>query len=123
MKKVLSLFIITNIIFLTNAPVFASNKTPKKPKTSQLSRAIKNGDINKVSKYLDLGADPNAVDKVHYTVWGTPIIGLAIDKKQNEILDLLLEKGASPNPSTKLLQNVKTQQYQQIETNLNRLFA
>ena len=31
--------------------------------------------------------------------------------------------GALLEPLAKLLENVKTQQYQQIETNLNRLFA
>ena len=31
--------------------------------------------------------------------------------------------GVVLEPLTKLLENVKTQQYQQIETNLNRLFA
>ncbi len=104
MKKLISCFILLCILLINTIPVFASTRSNKKPTTKMLSRAIKNGDINKVAIYLDAGANPNGVDKIQYLMWGTPIIGMAIDKKENEILDLLLKKGADPNPSTKLLQ-------------------
>ena len=99
MKKFLSIILIFSLFFVNSIPVFAAEKI-KKPSVGTFNKAVKNGDIDKVQAYLNAGFNPN---KKHWKTWflyGTPIIGTAINTKQDKMLDLLLENGASPNPKS-----------------------
>jgi len=83
----------------------------------QLIQAIEAEDSLAVSTLLNNGASPNAEKKV-FGIGFEPAISIAIRKKNRVILDLLLERGAQPEPfCTQLIamqakEECEQQQYQ-----------
>ena len=100
MKKFLAAFLILNFLYMNYLPVFASENKTKKPRVSTFNKAIKKGDIEKVQDYIEAGANPNAKYLPLTIAYGTPVIGTAIIKKDNQMLELLLENGANVNPQS-----------------------
>lgn len=67
-----------------------------------LVAAVAEGDLARVSRRLDQGASPNAVDNVTYpdvTAWhrDTPVLYTACKMQRADIVALLLGRGADPN--------------------------
>lgn len=94
MKKFL--FFLILVLFLGSVEIaFAQDEVkPIKPRT--FVNAITKGDIDAVKDALNKGVDPNG------TFFGSQFITYAIIKHQHDILDLLLERGASPNPPNEI---------------------
>lgn len=109
MKKILCLIIFMamsmttpvlaegNAINATNLPnqTQTQNSQDKfqnaKYRNSCFANAVINGDVRLVESFINLGYDVNTK---HASV---PVIFLAIQQNQNEILELLLANGANPN--------------------------
>jgi len=108
MKKFLSLLIFTAMAM--NIPVYAENNESNAinlPNQSQsqtqdkfqntkyrnycFASAVINGDVRLVESFIELGYDMNAKTA------SAPVIFLAVQQNQNEILELMLEHGADPN--------------------------
>ncbi len=109
MKKILCL-----VVFMTmsmTAPVLAEGNTSNainlpnqsqtqdsqdkfqnaKYRNSCFANAVINGDIRLVESFINLGYDVNTK---HASV---PVVFLAVQQNQNEVLELLLANGANPN--------------------------
>ena len=95
MNKIL--FVLLFLIFLLQ-PTYAEDLHKKHPKVSAVIENIKHGNINTVEDYLKDGFNPNS------TFMHNALINFAIDYSQNEIFDLLIEYGASVNPTNSTLQ-------------------
>ncbi len=95
MKKIVLLISVLSLFCLYTASAFAEEQIIKKPRVNVFNRAVKNGDINKVRKYINAGFNPNE------TYMAASILCTAIERKQNAMLDFLLANGATAdNPKS-----------------------
>ncbi len=81
---------------LKTTPKKPEEKAPKQPKkelNEELSRAVYEGNVEKVKEALDNGANPNAKSKYNRTV----LIGACDYQGKPEIVKMLLERGAEVN--------------------------
>ena len=76
-----------------------------------LIAAIAEGDAARVSRLLDQGASPNAIDSLTYPdvpAWyrDTPALYMACKMQRADIVALLLGRGADPNATLKAYENM-----------------
>ena len=90
------IFAETNGINAVNLPNQSQEQTQDKFQNTKyrsicFANAVINGDARLVESFIELGYDMNS------KIASIPVIVLAIQQNQNEILELMLEHGADPN--------------------------
>lgn len=87
---------VTNTVYMPPATVVPQNAGQNNSASGQMFVAIEEGDLDKVSFYLSLGANVNARSPVNYYSGATALMS-AVGSRRMEIVKLLLDSGADVN--------------------------